>query len=136
LTVETAEIQPSTASLRPIDPGSVREEAAVGRLVRTELYCGSIDMVTVRPSDGPGQHLADLAGNDGRVAGAECRWSREGRPADLLLVVPPELAEEFAQAPEVELNFMSRRQIPASVEWLGRTDALSLRNSAILREIH
>lgn len=110
-------------------------EGAVGEIVRVELYCGSIIPVTVRESDRAEPALLALAEGSGRVAGAECRWSQEGRSSDFLLVVPADLAEEFARAPEVELNFVRRRRIPAHVEWLGRSEALSLRTAGVLREI-
>jgi hypothetical protein len=110
-------------------------EDAVGEIVRTELFCGSINPVAVRDTDRPHPGLVALADADGRVAAAECRWSRESRSSDFLLVVPPDLAEEFARAPEVELNFVRRRQVRAHVEWLGRSEALSLRNAGVLREI-
>jgi hypothetical protein len=111
-------------------------EDAVGEVVRTELYCGSISPVTVRSGERPvHRRLLDLADTEGRVAGAECRWSRDGRTSDFLLIVPPDLAEEFATAPEVELNFVRRRRVPAELEWLGRSDALALRTAGVLKEI-
>jgi hypothetical protein len=110
-------------------------EQAVGQIVRTELYCGSLNQVAVRETDRTHPTLLGLADSEGRVAGAECRWSREARSSDFLLIVPSNLAEEFARAPEVELNFVRRRQIPAHVEWLGRSEALSLRYAGVLRDI-
>jgi hypothetical protein len=107
-------------------------ESAVGQRVRTVLFCGSISPVTVRDVERPNASLAALTDGDGRVAAAECRWSADARSSDFLLVVPPELAETFGHAPEVELNFVRRRRIPAEIEWLGRSEALSLRNAGIL----
>lgn len=107
---------------------------AVGEVVRTELFCGSIMAVTTSDA-GAESVLAPLKDAQGQVAGADCRWSREARTSDFLLVIPPDLAEEFADAPEVELDFVMRRTIPADVEWLGRTEALSLRTAGILRNI-
>ena len=110
-------------------------DAAVGQTIRTELYCGSISQVTIRQVEPMNQSLAQLAGADGRVAAAECRWTRDGLAAEMLLIVPPALAEDFARAPEIEINFVNRRRVPAEIEWLGRSGELSLRNAAILRLI-
>jgi hypothetical protein len=110
-------------------------DAAVGEIVRAELFCGSISSISVREPERAHPTIASLADADGRVGGAECRWSREARSSDFLLIVPPDLAERFARAPEVELNFVRRRRIPAHVEWLGKSESLSLRNSGVLREI-
>lgn len=109
-------------------------DRAVGQLVEAELYCGSIMPIALRGQN-PDPRLSALADTEGRVAGAECHWSREARSADFLLVVPPQLAVEFAQAPEVELNFYRRRRVPANLIWLGRSDALALRIAGILGEI-
>src|SRR5690606_14265817 len=98
-----------------------------GQVVRAELYCGAIRPVSMRPIDSPTPVLAALADAEGRVPGAECRWTRENRSATFLLIVPPHLAEEFAQTPEEEINFIRQRVVPANVEWLGRSDALALR---------
>lgn len=108
---------------------------AVGQMVRTELYCGSVAPIATRDVQAAGGSLAALVDAEGRVAGAECRWGREGRTSDFLLIVPPGLAEEFARAPEVELNFVRRRVIQANVEWLGRSEPLALRTAGVLREI-
>jgi hypothetical protein len=108
-------------------------EQAVGHVVQTELYCGSIAPVMARLTDNTTPTLSALADAEGRVPGAECRWSQEARSADFLLIVPPNLAEQFARAPEVELNFVRRRQIPARLVWLGRSEELALRNSGVLQ---
>jgi hypothetical protein len=108
---------------------------AVGEIVRTELFCGNISPVTVRAGERSNPALVALADADGRAPAAECRWGREARSSDFLLIVPPDLAEEFARAPEVELNFVRRRRIPANVEWLGRSEELALRTAGVLRDI-
>jgi hypothetical protein len=108
---------------------------ATSQIVRTELYCESITPVNVRETTPPDPVLASLMDGDGRVGGAECRWGPEARSEDFLLVVPSELAEEFARMPEVEVNFVRYRRVPASVEWLGRSEALSLRIAGVLRDI-
>jgi hypothetical protein len=110
-------------------------DAAVGEIVRTELFCGSINPVTVRDSERANRGLIQLADAQGRVGGAECRWSSEARSSDFLLIVPSDLAEDFARSPEVEMNFVRRRRIPANVEWLGRSEELALRNAGVLRQV-
>jgi hypothetical protein len=37
--------------------------------------------------------------------------------------------------PEVERSFVRRREVSAEVEWIGRSEALALRNVAVLRAI-
>lgn len=110
-------------------------EAAVGRVVEAELYCGSISPISLREIESADPRLLAVADSEYRVPGAECRWSRESRSTDFLLVVPPQFAADVASAPEVELNFVNRRRIPANVIWLGRSGALSLRYAGILSEM-
>lgn len=108
-------------------------QAAVGQVVGAELYCGPIRSISMRKVDTPSPVLTALADAEGRVAGAECRWTREDRTANFLLIVPPYLAEDFARMPEEEINFIRQRVVPANVEWLGRSDDLSLRIAGVLR---
>ncbi len=111
-------------------------ETAVGQIVRTELYCQPIAPIAVRSMrGGPGVALVGIVDAEGRVGGAECRWSNEARSSDFLLVIPPDLAGEFTAMPEVEMNFVLRRRVRAQVEWLGRSDPLSLRTAGVLRAI-
>src|SRR5690606_3845554 len=93
---------------------------AVGQVVRTDLFCGPISSIAVRDVEEGHEALKALTSADGRIAAAECRWSREAGSSDLTLVVPPALVEAFTGAPEEELNFVRRRRIPAQLEWLGR----------------
>ncbi|HET7275596.1 MAG TPA: hypothetical protein VFI91_10575 [Longimicrobiaceae bacterium] len=111
--------------------------AAVGQRVRTELYCESISSVSLRTVDSMNSSLAALADVNRRVPAAECKWGRVGAAPrqDILLVVPPELAERFASAPVVTVDFVARRHIIGVVEWIGRSDALALRTAAVLRSI-
>lgn len=141
--------QAQEQALRDLAPGVIQDaftsadfeglvalgDAAAGRYVRAELFCEAIAPVMVRSFEGANPALLRMADSAGRVAGAECRWSRESRSSDILLVVPTELAEEFAVLPEEELNFVRRRRVPATVEWLGRSQELALRTSAVLVEI-
>ena len=112
-------------------------EAAVGQRVRTTLFCDQIRSVGLRSGDGvtANRSIAESADAASRVPAAECRWGPEGSAAEILLIVPPALAERFASMPEVERAFVRRREVSAEVEWIGRSEALALRNVAVLRAI-
>jgi hypothetical protein len=111
-------------------------EASVGRLVRVDLYCASMTSIGLRDVEWTHPRILDFADSEGRIAGAECRWGPDGRTSDLVLLVPPQLSDEFAELPQVELNFVRRRHVRAEIEWLGRSDALSLRHAGVLLDIH
>lgn len=109
---------------------------AVGQRVRTELYCESISSVSLRSVDSINASLASFADANRRVPAAECKWgSASGASQDLLLIVPPTQAERFGSAPLVTDDFVTRRRVRGIVEWLGRSDALALRTTAILRSV-
>jgi hypothetical protein len=112
-------------------------EAAVGRRVRAMMFCEPIRSVGLRTGGGimANQSVAETADAAGRVPAAECAWGDEATAPDLLLIVPPAQAERFASAPEVEQSFVRRRRVRAEVEWIGRSEALALRNVAVLRAI-
>lgn len=112
-------------------------EAAAGRRVRTTVYCEAIRSVSLRiePDSPVSPSVAAAADAGGRVPAAECRWGSEISAPELLLVVPPPLAGRFASMPEVEQSFVLRREVPAEVEWIGRSDALALRIVAVLLDI-
>jgi hypothetical protein len=110
-------------------------EGAMGRRVRTELFCEPINPVQMRAQGTISASVAALADASGRVPGAECTWGRDGGVPDFLLLVPPELAAQFAAAPEVAQGFIRRRRVRAELEWIGRSEALALRNVGVLREI-
>lgn len=110
-------------------------ESAVGQVVLAELFCGPVTPIAMRPVEDRSPALTVLADDEQRVAGAECRWTRTDRSARFLLIIPPHLSEEFAQMPEEEINFIQERVVPANVEWLGRSDDLSLRIAGVLRGI-
>lgn len=112
-------------------------EAAVGRRVRAMIFCESIRSVGLRTGGEitANRSVAETADAAGRVPAAECTWGDEATAPDLLLVVPPAQAERFASAPEVEQSFVRRRRVQAEVEWIGRSEALALRNVAVLRAI-
>jgi hypothetical protein len=112
-------------------------EAAVGRQVRTTLYCEPIQSIGLRRDADVAVNasVAQSADAAGRVPAAECRWGRDSTAPELLLIVPPSSAGRFASMPEVEQSFVLRREVPAEVEWIGRSEALALRNVAVLRSI-
>ena len=113
-------------------------EAATGQRVRTTLYCEPIRSVGLRRDADVVVHgaIAESADAAGRVPAAECRWGDESSAPELLLIVPPASAARFASMPEVEQSFVLRREVPAEVEWIGRSEALSLRNVAVLRALN
>ncbi|CAN5744482.1 hypothetical protein BH23GEM3_BH23GEM3_10980 [soil metagenome] len=113
-------------------------EAAKGRLVRAELFCSSISQVSLRSVDRVEGAIAELAGSANRVPVAECRWgARQGDEprGDMHLLIPPDLADAFANAPIVDDAFVSRRHLRGVVEWIGRSEALSLRTTGVLRQL-
>jgi hypothetical protein len=110
-------------------------EKAVGAIVRTELVCQPITQMTLRVTQTPNPALERVADGEHRVAAAECRWSDGGRTAEFFLVIPPGLAQAFTAIPEKEMNFVPRRKVAVQVEWLGRSEALSLRTAGVLLAI-
>lgn len=112
-------------------------ETATGQQVRTTLYCEPIRSIALRRSAEVTVHasIAEHAGSAGRVPAAECHWGSEVSAPEVLLIVPPALAQQFASMEEVEQSFVLRREVPAVVEWVGRSDALALRTVAVLRAI-
>jgi hypothetical protein len=116
----------------------IEGQAAVGRRVRTELYCDAPSPVALTPParGEPEPAVAALAVS-GRVPGALCKWGRHDDPRreDFLLLVPPGLASTFAGAPLVNDDFVQRRHLFAEVEWIGRSPSLALRTVGILRGV-
>lgn len=114
----------------------IEGQEARGRRVRAELYCGTPSPVALRQGI-PNAERAILALRDstGRVPGADCKWGARGdeRRQDFLLLVPPELADDFAAAPLTTDAFLRRRRLLAEVEWIGRSEILSLRTVGVLR---
>jgi hypothetical protein len=110
-------------------------DAARGRLVRTELFCGSPSPVGLGRADRVESAIAAVVDEQSRVPAAECKWGQSGttRREDFLLIVPPEMAAAFAGTPEVTDAFVRRRHVHGVVEWVGRSDALSLRTAGVLR---
>lgn len=134
---------PTTAPTNTRDGRSVSEyeillaegESALGQVVRTDLYCQTISQMSLRQSPTTGHRLNEVADSEGRVGVAECRWGDASRGADFFLVIPSDLAASFTEIPEEEMSFVLRRKVAARVEWLGRSEALSLRTAGILRAL-
>lgn len=110
-------------------------EASVGRVARAELFCGAASNFAIVAGHPTARSVSELI-QDGRVPAAECKWGRssegQSRP-ELLLLIPPDRAEEFASAPVVTDNYVERRRLIAEVEWVGRSETLALRTGAVLR---
>lgn len=112
----------------------VEGEAAVGKTVRAELFCEAPQDFTIIAGHTAPRSVASLI-QGGRVRGSVCKWGPSGEPRreDLLLIVPPARAEEFAAAPVVTDNFVQRRRVVAEMEWVGRSETLALRTAAVFR---
>jgi hypothetical protein len=110
----------------------VEGEGAVGKIVRAELFCEAPQDFTIIAGHTAPRSVASLIQN-GRVQGSVCKWGPTGEPRreDLLLLVPPAQAEEFAAAPVVNDNFVERRRVVAEMEWVGRSETLALRTAAV-----
>ena len=112
--------------------------AASGRLVQTELFCDTPQPITLRDAPQLEQPIAALRDAEGQVRGADCKWGPGGGGAsrkEFLLLVPPQLAAGFAASPTVRDNFVERRKVRGTVEWVGRSRALSLRTIGVLRSV-
>jgi hypothetical protein len=136
---------PAAASDAPVEDASggsgyerltLQGPAAEGRRVRAELYCEPAGSFQVRVGVQPEAAVAALAA-EGRVPAATCKWGDPADPrrGDLVLLVPPELADDFASAPVVTDQFQRRRRVSAVVEWIGRSEALALRHAGVLRAV-
>lgn len=140
--VDRTELPASAAP--PLDarsPGAFAQlvaagDEAVGQRVNTELYCNSITSLSLRTVPGMPTVVAELSDSGGRVPGAECKWGAATAAPDFLLLIPPSFADRFAAAPVVEEGFVRRRRLNVELEWLGRSEALALRNAGVLNEIH
>lgn len=113
-------------------------EQAVGKRVRTELFCESPRPVAARQLDPAEPAVEALMDPQSQVPAAECLWGAQSdtRREEFVLLVPPELADDFAAAPVVTDNFIRRRRVRADVEWLGRSPALALRIAGVLRGVN
>ncbi|HEX2092776.1 MAG TPA: hypothetical protein VHG28_10255 [Longimicrobiaceae bacterium] len=117
---------------------TIEGEAAVGRRVRTELYCDAPNAIALRQDVTlVDSAVAALRNVEGRVPAASCEWGARGdeRREDFLLLIPPDLADDFAAAPVTTDDFVRRRRLIAEVEWVGRSEALALRTAGVLRRV-
>jgi hypothetical protein len=114
----------------------VAGQAAVGKTVRAELFCEAVQNFTVIGGHRAPRSVASLV-QEGRVPAARCRWGTPSEPRreELLLIVPPALAAQFASSPVVQDNFVERRRVRAELEWVGRSEALALRTAGVFRGI-
>jgi hypothetical protein len=112
----------------------VEGEAAVGKVVRAELYCEASQNFTVIQGHTAPRSVASLI-EEGRVPAARCRWGgpAEPRREEFLLLVPPALGTQFASTPVVQDNFVEKRRVMAEVEWVGRSETLALRTAGVFR---
>lgn len=110
---------------------------AVGRVVRAQLYCDAPTPVALMAGvDTVEAAIAPLVDRQAqRVPAAECKWGQQDDPRreDFLLLVPPQLAAEFAAQPVTLDGYIRRRRLLANVEWIGRSRALSLQTVGIFR---
>jgi hypothetical protein len=137
-TPESASPQPRVGrSSADFEQLVVEGAAAKGQRVVGELACNAPTTYTLSPTDTVAAAVLALRDAESRVPGAECKWGLRGetRRGDLLLLIPPELSERFASAPIAQDEFVRRRRLTAEVEWVGRSDALALRNVGVLRDV-
>lgn len=112
---------------------------AVGRLVLAQLYCDAPTPVALMAGvDTVEAAIAPLVDRQAqRVPAAECKWGQADDPRreDFLLLVPPQLAAQFAAQPVTLDGYIRRRRLLANVEWIGRSKALSLQTVGIFRGV-
>jgi hypothetical protein len=112
-------------------------ERAVGRRVRTQLYCDAPTPVALQgTTDTVEAAIAPLVDSvTQRVPAAECLWgaSDDPRREQFLLLVPRPLADEFAAQPVTLDGYVRRRRVLAEVEWIGKSRALALQTVGVLR---
>lgn len=113
-------------------------ERAVGRMVKAQLYCEppaqvALETATADTVEAPVAAITDTLTH--RVSAADCKWGAQDDPRreDFLLLVPPQLATEFASQPVALDGFVRRRRLIANVEWIGRSRALALQTVGIFR---
>ena len=66
---------------------------------------------------------------------ASCLWGAQDDPRreEFLLLVPPDLAQQFTSEPVMLDGYVRRRKVTANVEWIGKSRALELRSVGIFR---
>jgi len=112
-------------------------ERARGRVVQAQLWCEAPAAVALSSStDTVEAAIAPLVDRATlHVPGATCLWGAQddARREEFLLVVPPDLADEFASQPVVLDGYVRRRRVVAKVEWIGKSRALALATVGIFR---
>lgn len=112
-------------------------ERSRGRVVQAQLWCEAPTPVALSASTDTVESaiapLVDRAAN--RVPGATCLWGGQDDPRreEFLLLVPADLAAEFASQPVALDGYVRRRHIVAKVEWIGKSRALALATVGIFR---
>jgi hypothetical protein len=112
-------------------------ERARGRIVQAQLYCDAPTPVALSASSDTVEAaiapLVDRAAS--RVPGATCLWGAQDDPRreEFLLLVPPDLAQQFTSEPVTLDGYVRRRKVIANVEWIGKSRALSLQTVGIFR---
>lgn len=116
---------------------TLEAEHARGRLVQAQLYCDAPANVAVQASvDTVEAGVAQLVDPQTHsVPAAECKWGAQDDPRrqDFLLLVPADLAAEFASQPVVADGYFRRRRVVAKVEWIGKSRALALQTVGVFR---
>jgi hypothetical protein len=110
--------------------------AARGRVVRAQLYCEPAGDVALTQSDTIDSDIAPMVDPQSkRVPAARCKWGAQDDPrrSELLLLVPQQLAGDFAAQPAVLDGTVRRSRVIANVEWMGQSRALALETVAIYR---
>jgi hypothetical protein len=112
-------------------------ERARGRIVQAQLWCETSTPVALSSStDTVEAAIAPLVDRaTSHVPGATCLWGakNDSRREEFLLLVPPNLAAEFASQPVALDGFVDRRHVVAKVEWIGKSRALALATVGIFR---
>lgn len=137
VTAPTAQVPPNPTSNAAFEALILQGRNASGLRLRTELSCNTPSPIALSKVDTVPAAISALRMLDGRVPASECKWGQQGetqRP-DFLLLVPPRLAEQFASTPLASDEFVPRRHLIAEVEWIGRSDALALRPTGVLRQV-
>lgn len=115
---------------------TIQGDAALGRRVVAQLYCEAPTPVAVQ-GDTIESMVAAMVDTTGgpRVPAAFCKWGARDDPrrGDFLLLVPPEMAGQFASAPVTMDGYIRRRRLIAEVEWIGKSRALALRTVGVFR---
>ena len=112
-------------------------ERARGRIVQAQLYCDAPTPVALSASSDTVEAaiapLVDRAAS--RVPAATCLWGAQDDPRreEFLLLVPPDLAQQFTSEPVTLDGYVRRRKVIANVEWIGKSRALSLQTVGIFR---